>query len=252
VIPPWSAPPERPALEEGEVHVWRASLSLDPDETGPLFEVLTDLERERAGRFRFGSDRARYIATRGCLRRILATYTDTPPERLAFVYGPQGKPGLAAPLRPSAIDFNVSHSGEIALLAFAPGRRIGVDVEIVRPLAADDERLSSLWLSETEWCELAAMDLESRTRAFYSAWTRKEAYLKARGEGLSLAPDRVLLAVAGELPQADFESAFEEAANDRWSLNELGVGPDYAAALAVEGHGWRLSCWQYPPGTAGP
>ena len=161
-------------------------------------------------------------------------------------------PRLESPQRRPGFEFNVSHSGEIALLAFALGRRTGVDVEIVLPLATDDERLSPLWLSETERSNLAAMDLEPRTRAFYSAWTRKEAYLKARGEGLSLAPDRVQLSVARDPATAAFESAFEQGASDHWSLSELGVGPDYAAALAVEGPGWRLSCWQYPSGTPGP
>ena len=161
------------------------------------------------------------------LRRLLARYTGERPERLRFAAGPFGKPRLDSEPAARRVEFNLSHSGAIALYAFAQGRRVGVDVERVLSIPEDDERLSDLWLSEAELAELAAVDPAARTRSFYSLWTRKEAFLKARGEGLSLAPDRVR--VFGERVLS------EPAEADRWSVRDLSVGPGYAAALAVEG-----------------
>ena len=120
---------------------------------------------------------------------------------------------------------------------------MGIDVERIVPVSENDERLSRSWLSERELVEMSTMGSSARTRRFYSLWTRKEAYLKARGEGFSLAPDlvRIRCDPVGE----SFESAFEPGAARRWSLRELEAGPGYAAALAVEGHDWRLSEWEY-------
>jgi 4'-phosphopantetheinyl transferase len=188
-------------------------------------------------------DSARFVAARGALRRILAWYTGERPEHLRFSYSTWGKPRLEPAARGQRIEFNVSHSGQLAVYAIADGRRLGVDVERIVPVTENDERLSRSWLSEQELAEMSTLDVSARTRCFYSLWTHKEAYLKARGEGLSLAPDRVRIprAPAG----GSFESAFESGAAQRWSLRELEAGPGYAAALAVEGHDWRLSQREY-------
>lgn len=230
-------------LPDGEVHVWRAVISSRLEDLAELRSVLSRDERARADRFRAVADRARFAVARGALRRILARYTGESPESLCFDYGPWGKPRLVPSDRTVHIEFNLSHSGEMALFAFAQGRRLGVDVERIVRVENDDERLSRSWLSEHELAEMSAMDSSARTRRFYSLWTGKEAYLKARGEGLSLAPDRIRFPhdSVGE----SFESAFEPDVGSRWSLRELDVGPGYAAALAVEGHEWRISHRDY-------
>ncbi len=240
------APPIRPGslrLPDGEVHVWRATLSSRPGDLLELRSILSPNERARADGFRAVRDRARFVAARSTLRRILARYIGERPEHLRFFYGPWGKPRLEPAARAQRIEFNVSHSGELALYAIADGRRLGVDVETIVPVTENDERLSRSWLSEQELGEMSTMDASARTRRLYSLWTRKEAYLKARGEGLSLAPDRVR--VPRDSVGGSFESAFESGAAQRWSLRELEAGPGYAAALAVEGHDWRLSEWEY-------
>ena len=240
------APAARPAslrLPDGEVHVWRATLWSGPADLLELRSILSPDERARADRFRAAGDRARFVAARGALRRILARYTGEQPEDLRFSYAAWGKPRLEPGAGAQRIEFNVSHSGQLAVYAIAEGRRLGVDVERIVPVTGNDERLSRSWLSEQELVELSAMDDSARTRRFYSLWTRKEAYLKARGEGLSLDPDRVR--IPSDPIGGSFESAFESGAAARWSLRELEAGPDYAAALAVEGHDWRLSEWEY-------
>lgn len=232
---------ETPPLRDGEVHVWGADLSEWPSDLPGVRDLLSPEERERAARFRLPRDRDRFIAAHVCLRQILSRYAGGRPERLRLATGPFGKPRLDAQPGSGRVEFNLSHSGGIALYAFAEGRRVGIDVERVLPVEADDERFSGLWLSEAELAEITAMGADDRTRAFYSLWTRKEAFLKARGEGLSLAPDRVR--VSREPALSDSLEA------NCWSLRELPVGPDYAAALAVEGEGGAplIQRWIGPP-----
>jgi 4'-phosphopantetheinyl transferase len=221
----WNESLVRP-LRDGEVHVWRAALSVPLAELSELREVLSPDERSRAARFRFPRDRDRFIAARALLRRLLARYTGERPERLRLTTGPFGKPRLDAQLGGGRVEFNMSHSGAVALYVFAEGRRVGIDVERVLSVAEDDERLSGLWLSAAEVAEMSAMGAVARARAFHSLWTRKEAYVKARGEGLSLAPDRVRVCE---------DRVSEPGESVRWSLREVPVGPEYAAAVAVEG-----------------
>jgi 4'-phosphopantetheinyl transferase len=238
-------PPEVPPLGDGEVHVWRAALSSRSLDLRELRDLLSPEERARAARFRFARDGARFIAARACLRRLLARYTGERAEHLRLAAGPFGKPRLDSQPAARRVEFNVSHSGPVALYAFAQRRRVGIDVERVLSIAEDDERLSDLWLSEAELLELAGLDRAARTRSFYALWTRKEAYLKARGEGLSLAPDRVRVfgeRVLSEPPEAD-----------RWSVRDLPVGSGYAAALAFEGECDAVTVrrWVGPPFASG-
>jgi len=248
MTPPALAPPSRSLpLPDGEVHIWRATLK----SAGDLLELrglLSPDERARADRFRSAGDRDGFVAARGALRRILALYTGERPEDLRFSYAAWGKPRLEPQTRAGTarLELSVSHSGALAFYAVSEGRPLGIDVERIVPVTENDERLSRSWLSEEELAEMSSLDASARTRRFYSLWTRKEAYLKARGEGLSLDPDRVR--TSGD----SFESAFEPEAARRWSLRELEAGPGYAAALAVEGHDWRLTEWEYPGSRRGP
>jgi 4'-phosphopantetheinyl transferase len=236
-------PPGSLRLRDGEVHVWRAMLASSPGDLLELRGILSPDERARADRFHAADDRANFVAARGALRRILARYTGERPEDLRFSYAAWGKPRLEPAEGARRIEFSVSHSDELAVYALAEGRRLGVDVERIVPVLENDERLSRSWLSEEELAELSLLDACARTRRFYWLWTRKEAYLKARGEGFSLPPDRVR--ISGDSVDSPFESAFEPGAARRWTLRELETGPDYVAALAVEGHDWRLSEWDY-------
>lgn len=236
-LPRWEEP--LTPLADGEVHVWQVALSVPPVDLSQLSELLSPEELARAGRFRLARDRDRFIAARAVLRRLLARYTGERAECVSFTTGPFGKPRLDAQPGASRVEFNLSHSGSVALCAVAEGRRVGIDIETLLSIAEDDERLSRVWLSEGELAEMASMSAADRTRTFHALWTRKEAYLKARGEGLSLAPDRVQVCGDRVLSESGVH----------WSLRQIPLGPRYAAALAVEGECDALSIrqWIGPP-----
>ncbi len=204
--------------------------------------LLSTDERQRAERFHFERDRRRFVVGRGLLRTVLGRYLQVSPDCLQFRYGPQGKPALAGG---NGLHFNVSHSGELALYAVALEREVGVDIERIASLKEVDD-LAERCFSERENIVLRSLPAERRQQAFYTCWTRKEAYLKATGKGLSLPLDQFDVSVLPEEPAAllNTRPVAEEAA--RWSLASLEPHPDYMAALAVFGRGWQLQCWNFP------
>jgi 4'-phosphopantetheinyl transferase len=199
------------ALPPDEVHVWIAALEAG----GPAAELSRE-ERERASRLRFERDQRRFVAAHAFLRRVLAHYLECAPRAVSIGRGANGKPQLAAP--GSSVRFNLAHSGEVAVCAVARDREVGVDVERVRPLR-DLDALAGRVLSEREQALFRASGGEE---AFFTAWTRKEAVLKARGEGLDREPATV--DVSGD-PEG-------------WTVQAVDVGTGYVAAVAAEGHGW--------------
>lgn len=238
----WGAPPQELALPAGEVHVWRANLDRPAGEMARLAERLAPEEEERAGRFYFERDEKRFVAGRGLLRTLLGRYLDMAPGAIQFQYGPQGKPALAAGCGDGSLAFNLSHSHDMALYAFARRRAVGVDVEQVRPLA-EAVNIARRFFSPQEVAAMQAAPAAQREMVFFEIWTRKEAYIKALGEGLSR-PLRGFSVALGEerAPLRYVEGDAAEAA--RWRLAPLFPGPGYVAAVAVEGDGWRLRCWQ--------
>jgi 4'-phosphopantetheinyl transferase len=242
--PSWSRPPKTLLLEDNEVHVWRASLELPAPRVQALQHDLSEEELERAERFHFQRHQSHFIAARGLLRTILGRYLKTEPRRLRFRYGPKGKPELVGGTSRRALRFNVSHSHDLALYAITHGREIGVDVERIRPDVAG-EKIAERFFCPQEAAALRQLPDGVRQTAFYTCWTRKEAYLKAIGEGITLRLDQfevsvvpgepaVLLSIHGDPKEASY-----------WSLKELDPEPGYVGALAVKGHDWDLRCWQW-------
>ncbi len=206
------------------MHVWR--VPVPAVEVPALGRVLTDDERARARTFCFDEDRRRFTVARGVLRLLLAHYLGADPRHLRFASGPGGKPAVAGvPGRPRP-SFSTSHSGDLALIAIAAGRDVGVDVQEIRT-DADVTGLAA-HLCRCQQAALAGLPETDRRRAFFAAWVRTEAYLKATGAGLSS-----LAAVDLCRP------------TDRWWLRALPVDPGYAAAVAAEGRDWRLACWRW-------
>lgn len=229
------------ALPPDAVHVWR----IDPAATAPAAELLPALEaeeRQRADRFHFARDRDRFIVTRGMLRRILARYLIAAPEAVRFRYGSHGKPTLAPDQNGTDLRFNLSHTEGLALLAVARAREVGIDVERVRPGFASEE-IAERFFAPAEVRALRALPRDRQDDAFFACWTRKEAYVKARGEGLSIPLDQFTVSLAPDEPAALLRVATDAAETARWSLHDLAVGPDYRAALLVEGSGARISWW---------
>ena len=244
-VPPWRAPPETLVLGCDEVHVWRATLDQTPSQIQSFRHNLAADEQARAERFHFERDREHFIVARGVLRAILGRYLNRAPEGLSFCYGSHGKPALAGESGGDAIRFNVSHSHGVALYAVTRGREVGIDLERIRFDLAVAE-IAERFFSRREAAMLRTLPTEAQRQAFFRCWTRKEAYIKARGEGLSLPLDQFDVSLAPGEPEAILGTQPDPSEASRWSLQELTPAPGYVAALAVEGHGWRLACWQWP------
>ena len=178
------------------------------------------------------------------LRTILGSYEKIEPARLRFCYSPYGKPYLAAENNHGNLRFNISHADAIALFAIARGRELGVDIERIRPHVAD-EGIAERFFSSKEVSCLRALPAALQTEAFFNCWTRKEAYIKARGEGLSLPLDKFDVSLAPGEQATLLETRIDPSEVSRWRLLELKPGSEFTAALAVEGRDWRLKCWRW-------
>jgi 4'-phosphopantetheinyl transferase len=244
-IPPWRSPPETLVLGCDEVHVWRATLDQTPSQIQSFLHNLAADEQTRAERLYFERDRERFIVARGVLRAILSGYLNRVPECLSFCYSSHGKPALAGEFDRDAIRFNVAHSHGVALYAVTRGREVGIDLERIRFDLAVAE-IAERFFSRREVTMLWTLPTEVQRQAFFRCWTRKEAYIKARGQGLSLPWDQFDVSLAPGEPAAVLSTQRDPSEASRWSLQELTAAPGYVAALAVEGHGWRLTCWQWP------
>ena len=231
--------PARLVLDVNHVDVWRADLELGPPELYRLQKTLSPDELDRAARFYFPKDQQRFIAARGVLRDTLARYLGRPPAELHFSYASFGKPSLASDCAADALRFNVSHSGGIALYAVALQREVGIDLERIEPKFAGDE-IAERFFSRNEVAKLRSLPASARLHAFFNCWTRKEAYVKARGAGLQIPLESFDVSLA-----PDEQAAFLSDGEFGWSLRALLLDPDYAAAIAVEGRDWQLRLWQW-------
>ena len=208
---------------------------------------LSAEERARGTRYRFERDLAHFIARRATLRSILAAYTGWLPAALTFCLGPSGKPALARVAR-GGLRFNVSHSAGLTLVAVTRCREVGVDLERIRPQLAAG--VAERFFSPVEVAALAVLPAEDRAAAFFACWTRKEAYVKAKGGGLSLGLDRFAVSLVPGEPARLLQTADDPLEVERWRLEALDPAPGYAAALAVEGWDWHLRCWRWLPACA--
>ena len=240
----WPAPPANLPLADDEVQVWRLALPENTPCPPELWSALSIAEQERAGRFRFEKDRAAFAATRGALRHLLAGQLGGSPGQLTFELTPRGKPVLAGPEAARKLCFNVSHTRGLALLALTREREVGVDVEGRRAMA-DAEEIVVRFFSQRESAEFCALPAEQKPEAFFNCWTRREAYLKATGEGIAQALDQLEVTFAPGQPARllTVRGNADEAA--RWHLQALAPGEGYTAALAVKGMGLRVSCWEW-------
>lgn len=240
----WLPPPTDLALSDDDVHVWRASLDLPASRVREVHHTLAADESSRAARFHFQRDRQHFIVARGLLRNILSRYLGIQPEQLRFCYSPSGKPALVAAPGQDALNFNLSHSGHLALYALTRVRQIGIDLERIR-VDFEYEQIAERFFSRRERTALQACPAKMKPEAFFNCWTRKEAYIKARGEGLSLPLDQFDVSLVPGEPAALLSTRDNSQEVVRWSLQELSPGSGYVAALAVEGHSWQLRCWQW-------
>jgi 4'-phosphopantetheinyl transferase len=246
----WQRVSEVPALSPGEVHIWRATLDRVEAELQEFRQILAPDEQARADRFYFEIHRQHFTAGRGILRTLLAEYLAVRPTQIAFRYGPQGKPALD--VGPGNLRFNLAHAHGLALIAITRGHELGVDVERIR----DDyacEQVAHRFFSPNEVAVLRALPPDARRGAFFTCWSRKEAYIKATGRGLSQSLDQFDVSLDPEAPAALLATRHDPPDAERWSLYALEPGPGYAGALVAEGKDHRLWCGQWPEAnTTGP
>ena len=231
-------------LRSDEVHVWFVELDQLASCMHDLQQTLDGNERVRAERFYFRRDRDHFIVAHGLLRLILSRYLNIEPSDLRFCYSLYGKPMLAKEVDGDRLRFNLSHSHGLALYAVTRARELGIDIERIRPDLAY-EQLAARFFSPREVAALRAVPTSHRLGAFFNCWTRKEAYIKARGEGLSFPLDHFDVSLAPGEPATLLSTIGDPLETSRWSLRELDLAPGYTAALAVEGHDWRLKFWQW-------
>jgi 4'-phosphopantetheinyl transferase len=239
--PPATVPP----LSPSEVHLWRIRLDRPPAVIAQLAECLSPEEHRRAERFLRDEDRQRFIVSHAALRVILGQYLGVPPGRVAMVVAAGGKPSLAPSPNLPPLDFNLSHSGDLALVGLALDRRIGVDVEHWRPLV-DAENIIKRYFAPGERARWQALPDHERLTAFYLGWTRKEAYLKARGVGLSAGLDQFEVSLAPGESTRLVESGDTEESAARWQVYDISPGQGYSAACAIEGEIEKASLYDWP------
>jgi 4'-phosphopantetheinyl transferase len=234
-----------PVLEGLEAHIWRAPLDLDRRQLRELQDTLSGEELAKAMAFRFEWDRGRFVAARGWLRWVLGRYLDRAPQDLRFRSDSGGKPALAGP-GDGIVRFNVSHSGGLALVAVAAGREIGVDVERISAGFPGLE-VAERFFARAEVDRLASLPAELQTRAFFACWTRKEAYVKARGIGQALPLDQFEVSLGPDEPATLRSWGADEAELTRWSLHVVDVGAEHTAAVVLEGPEARVRCLDCNP-----
>ena len=224
-----------------EVHVWRTSLNTSSVHLQSLQRALSPDELERANRFHFAHHRHHFIVARGTLRTLLSRYLNTSPKELHFQYNVYGKPALDIPA--TRLQFNLSHSHELALFAFSYNRELGVDIEYMNRNIEYDE-LAQHTFSLQEAAIVTALSGEAKREGFFNCWTRKEAYIKSRGMGVSLDLASFDVSLRPGDPATLLQSRENPHEVTRWRFEALNAGEDYKAAIAVEGHDWQLRTWQ--------
>lgn len=250
VLDRFAPPPARPAPPaDGEVEVWTVPLDPPADEVRRSFALLSPDETERALRFHFERHRRRYAVGRGALRTLLGRYLGVDPRAIGFDYGAKGKPFLAAGAdgeRPR-LHFNLSNSDELALVAFATGAELGADLERLRPMP-DGIDIAERFFSAGERQVLAAQPAGERDLAFFRCWTRKEAYLKAVGDGITVRLDAfdVTLGPAEAPRMLSIDGDPDRGA--AWELVHVEPAPGYLGALALPARGdgrWQVRGWRW-------
>ena len=215
-----------------EVHVWTASLGVSRSTLSEFASTLAPAELERAARFHFERDRHRFIAGRGLLRALLGRYLQEDPRALEFTYAPHGKPAVGGVFAGTGLEFNLAHCEELALIAITRTGALGVDLERVRKLD-EAEALVDRFFSPRESAAFRALPEDQKPMAFFNLWTRKEAWLKATGEGIAHSLHRVEVSFLPGEPARLLRLPKDLQSGEPWELHDLAPAQGFAGALAV-------------------
>lgn len=239
----WQTAAAPPQLQAGELHIWKIELDCGDGRWQPLMALLSSDEQIKADRYRFENLRRRFVLGRATLRKLLGAYLDRAPEALHFACNDYGKPFLADD--GSGLRFNVSHSGEMLLAAFVLNSEIGIDIEAIQQ-DIDCMGIGQRWFSERERNTLLGLSEHERVGAFFRAWSRKEAYLKALGLGLSYPLNRFSVSM-DETSPARLEHHDDSRETKSWQIHDIEVSTAYSAAVAIEAARWDTRHYHLGP-----
>ena len=237
----WLNPPDNLILSEEEAHIWRADLELDECFESSFLKLLSPDEKSRAHKFRFAKDRRNFIIARGILRSLIGKYLEINPAEISFQYSEFGKPSIA---NNNSLRFNISHSQNIALFAFTKKFNIGVDVEFVNPnIEAKD--IANNFFSPNEIKKLLLLPEQQQTLGFFNCWTRKEAFIKAVGEGLSFPLHKFEVSLEPDKPAKLLATDWDPKAVSNWSIFSMSPGANFVGSLAIEGLVEKVKFWNW-------
>jgi 4'-phosphopantetheinyl transferase len=241
----WHIPAENMNLAENDIHIWLVSEDNPPLPLKELGEILSNDEQERANRFHFERDKNRYIVGRGILRTLIGKYyLDIEPKRLEFCTASKGKPALKDTFGRRRLKFNQADSNGMALYAISQTHEIGIDIECIRDISSVQEIVEGSF-SKYEIAAFKALPADEKQRAFFNCWTRKEAFIKAIGQGLYFSLDQFDVAFTpGETPKI-LSIRGDRAEAAKWSLFDLKPLHGYSAALAYKGLISETSYWRF-------
>lgn len=241
----WTVATTHPNLSTDQVHVWRIELNRPETERERLWPLLSPEEKQQADRFHFPNGKNHYVVCRGTVRLILAGYLQINPSEVRFQVGPFGKPSLKIASR-TKVEFNVSHSHGLALLAVSAGRPLGVDLEQVRVMDTY-EQIAVRYFSPIEVKRLRQMADHEKPEAFFSCWSRKEAFVKATGQGISYGLDQFSVPLSLHDPNARFVPIDCPHETTRWRMCTLIPAPNFVGAIVAAGDNWDVSAFALGP-----
>lgn len=221
-------------LDNNQVHIWTINLNISPEQENEMYALLSSDEEERADNFRFPHHRQRFVVARGALRQIIALYLNIYPKNVVFGYTKHDKPFLKEPALP--LEFNITHSHDLAVCALTLNHPIGVDIERVQ--LDDKTAVAKRFFSRHEVAELANAPAEERRAGFYRIWSRKEAVIKAIGKGLAVPLSSFSVKLSDESQSIELE-------NNTWYIYHLSVASGYQSAVATDYPVGAISYWNY-------
>lgn len=240
----WMIPPDELVLSEDEIHLWKAKLNVPSSQIRLMREVLSQDELKRADRFYFEKDRNGFTVARGALRTVLSRYVNAKPDKLVFNYNSYGKPSLKAEFNSNKLRFNLSHSHHLALIAVTLNYEIGVDVEWMRNTLSDMQ-IAERFFSQSEVAALRLVPAIDQKTAFFNCWTRKEAFIKAKGKGLSIPLAKFDVSLKPGEPAALLETRFQTAEASNWAIYDVSPESGYRGAIAVQNTQKKIVYWQF-------
>jgi len=238
----WQQAPFDLKLSHDHIDVWRTRLNLPKNEIAKYHALLSTDEVKRANRYKVKHKRCEYIVTRGLLRTILGQTLGRDSKSFVFEYAKHDKPFLPIETSGTPVSFNVSHSHNQALIAVTLDRTIGIDIEYIRH-DVEFKKLAKRFFSDQEYQQLDAYDETKLSAAFFACWTRKEAFVKALGDGIAFGLSEFSVSVDPEDDEIPLSTHLDQAQASKWILMNIKTDEDYIAALAVDKYNLKIRCW---------